>query len=91
MEFPEDTVIYAGHDYVRDSMRFAKSLEPQNEDIDFFLKKYDRDHVYSTLKEELKINPYLKFNDSRIIAFLDRKGLPTETELERWESLMSIE
>ncbi len=91
MEFPEDTVIYAGHDYVRDSMRFAKSLEPQNEDIDFFLKKYDRDHVYSTLKEELKINPYLKFNDSQIIAFLDQKGLPTETELERWESLMSIE
>ena len=91
LAFPDDTVIYAGHDYVKDSMRFAKSLEPQNQEIDLFLKKYDPEHVFSILKEERRINPYLKFNDHQIIAFLDQKGLPVETELERWESLMSIE
>jgi len=47
--------------------------------------------VFSTLQEELKVNPYLKFNDSRIIAVLEKKGLPVDTEYRRWESLMSLE
>ncbi len=91
MAFPEDTVIYAGHDYVKESIAFAKMLEPDNKDIDLFLKKYDPSHVYSTLGEELKINPYLRFNDENIISILKKMGLPVETEYERWESIMSIE
>ncbi len=91
MSFPDDTIIYAGHDYVKDSMTFAKYLEPDNKDIDRFLEKYNSDHLFSTLQEERKINPYLKFNDPKIIAFLKQKRLPVNTEMERWESLMSIE
>ena len=91
MGFPGETIIYAGHDYVQESMAFAKNLEPDNRDIDLFLKKYDPEHVYSTIDEELKINPYLRFNESKIITLLKSKGLPVATEYERWESLMSIE
>lgn len=88
---PGDTLIYAGHDYVRDSLRFAKSLEPENPAIDEFLRGYQPAHVVSTLTQELAINPYLKFNHDSIVDILKRKGLPVDTELERWESLMSIE
>ncbi len=89
--FPGKTIVYAGHDYVKDSMAFAEFLEPDNRDIHRFLETYDPSHVFSTLDEELKINPYLRFNEPSIISFLEKKGLPVETEYQRWESLMSIE
>jgi hydroxyacylglutathione hydrolase len=91
MTLPDETVIYAGHDYVRDSVAFTKRLEPGNRDLDIFLSSYDPGYVYSTLAEERKVNPYLRFNDERIIAILKKRGLPVGTEYERWESLMRID
>jgi hydroxyacylglutathione hydrolase len=91
MSFPKDTAIYAGHNYIQQAMSFAKWLDPDNESIDHFLKKYSPDLVRSTLEDELKVNPYLRFNDPEIISVLKQKGLPVTTEWERWESLMSLE
>lgn len=88
---PPETVVYAGHDYVRDAMAFARTLEPNNPAVEAFLKKYNPGHVFSTLQEELRINPYLRFNESGIVAVLEKKGLPVDTEYRRWESLMSLE
>lgn len=89
--FPDETVIYAGHDYVEASMQFARRLEPENPDIGPYLAKYDPRHVFSTLADEKKVNPYLRFNAPEMIAVLKERGLPTDTEYERWLSLMSIE
>jgi len=91
MRFPSETIIYAGHDYVKDAMQFAKNLEPENKEIDIFLSKYDTRYVFSTMQDEFRVNPFLRFNDEKIIAILKKKGLPTETEWDRWQSLMSIE
>lgn len=91
MTLAGETIVYAGHDYLKDAMLFAKYLEPDNPDIDLFLKRYDFDHVFSTLKDEFRLNPYMRFNDEMIIAILNRRRLPRETEWERWQSLMSIE
>lgn len=91
MPLPADTIIYAGHDYVRDSLAFARKLEPNNKDIDNFRKSYDANHVFSTMADERRINPYLRFNEEPIIKLLKMKGLPCATEWERWQSLMSIE
>jgi len=91
MELPDETVVYAGHDYVKASMAFARRLEPGNRAIGAFLRGYDPKHVFSTLAEERKINPYLRFNDPAIVNLLAKLRLPRETELERWQSLMSIE
>jgi len=89
---PDETIIYAGHDYIMDSLAFARHLEPDNKDIDFFLDQYhSRAAVYSTMAEEHKINPYLRFNDPRIIAILKKNNLPHASERDRWNSLMSIE
>jgi hydroxyacylglutathione hydrolase len=90
MEFPEQTVIYSGHDYVEEYMDFVRRLEPDNPHIDEFLNKYDPSHVCSTLADEYRINPFLRFNDEKMIAILREKGLPVDTEFERWESLMSL-
>jgi hydroxyacylglutathione hydrolase len=91
MALPDATIVYAGHDYVRDSMAFARYLEPGNPAIDIFLGIYNSDHVFSTLAQEKQINPYFRFNEPGIVALLAKRGLPRETEWERWRSLMSIE
>ncbi len=91
MALPDETVVYAGHDYVRDSLTFAKRLEPENPEIGDFLNRYDPNHVSSTLAEERKINPYFRFNEPGIVNLLAKRGLPRGTEWERWQSLMSIE
>jgi hydroxyacylglutathione hydrolase len=91
MELPDGTLVYAGHDYVRDSLAFARRLEPENLAIGDFRKRYDPQHVVSTLAEEKRINPYFRFNEPGIVNLLARLGLPRETEWERWQSLMSIE
>ncbi len=54
-------------------------------------RAYDPQHVFSTLAEEKKINPYFRFNEPGIVNLLARRGLPRQTEWERWQSLMSIE
>jgi hydroxyacylglutathione hydrolase len=91
MSLSGSTVIYAGHDYVREAVTFAKRLEPDNDYIETFAKNYKPDNVSSRLKEELRVNPYLRFNEPSIIDLLKRNGLPTKTEWQRWQSLMTIE
>lgn len=72
LTFPDDTLIYSGHDYVQDAMSAARIFEPDNPDIDNFLKTYQPEGpVYSSLKMEKRINPFLKL-----------------TSYERWEALM---
>jgi hydroxyacylglutathione hydrolase len=90
MALPPETIIYAGHDYVKDSVYFARQLEPDNPHLNRFLHDYDPEHVFSTLADEFQINPYLRFNDEKIIAILKNEGLSHETEWERWQSLMTF-
>lgn len=90
MALPADTIIYAGHDYVEEYMDAAKSLEPGNPDIGPYLSNYDPGHVRSTLAEEFKVNPCLRFNDPKIISILESKGYPAKTEFERFKSIRDI-
>jgi len=91
MALPQDTLIYAGHDYIQDALQFAKKLEPDNEDREIYLLNYNPDHPVSTLKSEFKVNPYLRFNESNIVELLKNNDLPRDTELQKWLSLMTIE
>jgi hydroxyacylglutathione hydrolase len=91
MALPAETVVYAGHDYVHDSMAFARYLEPENKAIPEFLERYDPNHVFSTIAEEKRMNPYFRFNEPPIIRLLAGRGLPRITEWDRWLSLMRIE
>ncbi len=91
MDYPGSTRIYAGHDYVNESLAFARQLMPDNRAIDDYAARYDRNHVVSTLADERAVNPYLRFNAPEIIRLLESKGLPTDTAYQRWEGLMSIE
>jgi hydroxyacylglutathione hydrolase len=91
MALPKDTIIYAGHDYIKDALSFAKKLEPDNEYSEILLHNYNPDHPVSTLKSEFEVNPYLRVNERSIVELLKKNDLPRNTELQRWISLMSIE
>jgi len=91
LAFPPTTKVYAGHDYVKYSMAFAKIVEPENARIDAFLKTYDHALIVSTLADELEVNPYVRFNAEPIIALLKKRGFPVQTEYERWLGVMSLE
>ncbi len=90
MAFPDDTMVYAGHDYYREAVAFAKTIEKENPDLDLFLEKYTPEHVFSILADEYKANPYLRFNDEKMIAIMKEKNLPVEEEYQRWKSLMEV-
>jgi len=91
MSLPEDTVVFPGHDYVELAIAFARYLEPENRDLDAYMSRYEPDCVRSLLRDELKVNPYMRFNDPRIIEILKKRGLPVDSEWERWQSIMAIE
>jgi hydroxyacylglutathione hydrolase len=90
MSFPDDTIVYSGHDYVLEYMETAKTIEPDNKAIGEFIATYNPDHVFSTLADEYRMNPTLRFNNQELIDVLKGKGLPVATEYDRWQSIMSI-
>ena len=91
MALPGSTIVYAGHDYVRDALAFANTLGPDPEAFAACLRRYDPAHVFSRLDDEWRVNPYLRFNHPNLIAILKEKGLPAATEWQRWQSLMTLE
>ena len=90
LTLPDPTLVYAGHDYVEEYMEFARRLEPDNPHIDDYLRGYDPKHVCAPLSEEKKVDPFLRFNDEKIINILKKRGLAVDTERARWRSLLSL-
>lgn len=90
MELPPDMKIFSGHDYFHESMREAKRIEPYNKHIDSAIKKYNSGCVVTTVADELKTNPYIRFNDPDMMNNLHGENMPTHTELDRFKSIMEL-
>ncbi len=87
---PGKTKIYGGHDYVIESMKMAKIIEKDNPHIEAYIKKYNSGFIVSTLQDELKTNPYLRFNANGMIKNLQKRNMQTDTEYARFKSIMDI-
>lgn len=90
ISLPGDTKVYAGHDYVMESMQVSKTIEKDNPFIDEYIQRYDPSLIVSTLDDELNVNPYIRFNADSMIALLLKKKMPTQTEFDRFKSIMEI-
>ncbi len=86
----DQTRIYAGHDYVAYAMKVARIIEPDNPDIDAYLRRYNPAHVVFTLALERRVNPCLRFNMAGLIAAMQKEELPHATEYQRWTSVMQL-
>jgi hydroxyacylglutathione hydrolase len=69
---PDETKIFCGHEYTLGNTRFAHSIDPDNKTIQTRLtdvKKLLAEHrptIPTTLAIEKKINPFLRWDDSRL-------------------------
>ncbi len=60
---PDQTLVFGGHDYLEDNLRFGLHIEPENADIRSRLELYGRDPaaaLFVSLAEERKTNPFLR-------------------------------
>jgi len=76
---PEETLIYPGHDYVENNLKFTLNREPDNAAAQaMLLKVAGRDPataIVTTLKEEKQFNTFFRLTSPSVIAGL-RKSFP---------------
>jgi len=71
---PPETELYCAHEYTIANLRFALDLEPENEMVRNRLEEamaarsQGRPTVPSTLSEELATNPFLRCEDTALVA-----------------------
>lgn len=90
LALPPDTMLYAGHDYVLEYLDQAEELEPENAFIKEYRTRYNPSLVRAALGEEMKIDPFIRFNEPEVVSMLTGKGLPVDTEFHRFRSIMSL-
>ncbi|PIE70677.1 MAG: hydroxyacylglutathione hydrolase [Deltaproteobacteria bacterium] len=88
MALPDKTIVYAGHDYVRESIAFANAILPGEPAVKQFMDAYTSHHVMSTLGDEKKVNPFLRFDDPAMIGLLEARGCSASTSRGRFMAIM---
>ena len=78
-KLPEQTLIYPGHDYIENNLRFTLNREPDNKSAKEMLDRLsgqDPSHAYvSTLAVERRINTFFRLTSPTVIAKL-REAFP---------------
>lgn len=73
-KLPDDTMIYPGHDYLENNLRFTLDREPTNRDAEELLgtaKAQDPNHaLITTLAREKRINTFLRLQNPEVIEKL---------------------
>ncbi|MFC7780385.1 hydroxyacylglutathione hydrolase [Legionella taurinensis] len=82
---PDATQVYCAHEYTQQNLRFAASVEPQNEEITRYLEELDqhagRCTLPSTMAKEKKINPFLRTQEPAVLAYVRSRGLASQESL----------
>ena len=82
---PEDTKIYCGHEYTIQNLRFAASVEPENQTIRSYVAhlqaKATQCSLPSTIALEKKINPFMRTNAPEIQEFARTQGVKSHDSL----------
>jgi hydroxyacylglutathione hydrolase len=88
MKLKKTTLVFAGHDYRIRNLEFALSIEPLNKDIQKALSS--KSSAPSNIQEQLKLNPFFRFDHPDVRAHLAQRELPHETSKERFCSLREL-
>lgn len=82
---PDETRLYAAHEYTQTNLEFACSLEPNNNALQSKLKKIfrqtdaDQPTLPTLLKNEKKYNPFLRADDATFAKNLGLSGKSPQT------------
>ena len=90
--FPNETLVYCGHEYTESNLEFAISLTPNDQVLSSKFREIKKlrnrgnPSVPSKLEIEKKINPFFKVNDKK---FKEDTGLIGE-ELENFKKIRKM-
>lgn len=86
---PDETQVYCAHEYTENNLRFARLVEPDNDDIKTRLTQVEamrlnnQISIPALLSQEKMTNPFLRCDqDSVISAATERAGKPCKSEVE---------
>ena len=83
---PAETLVYCTHEYTTANLKFAHAVEPDNADIAARIKEVealraqDLPSVPSTLGLELRVNPFLRWDQPGVIASANERSETLCTE-----------
>ena len=83
-ELPDDTMIYAGHEYTERNAPFALMLDKKNPALQeraeevAQLRKEGKPTLPVSLKTEKETNPFLRVDDPEFQKMLEKAGLPMD-------------
>ena len=78
------TLIYCGHEYTENNLKFALEVNPNNESLKSFSKKVynliaaGKPTIPSLLEDELKCNPFLQNENAEISSYFNEEKLMEE-------------
>ena len=87
---PGSCRIYPGHDLREYAVGVIQKLDPSNPCLGAYRAKEDPENEYSLLEEELRVNPFIRWNDPGLDSARKGTGRPLETEYQRWRALMDL-
>ncbi|WP_406609174.1 hydroxyacylglutathione hydrolase [Agarivorans sp. JK6] len=95
-DLPNDTLIYAAHEYTQANLQFALSVEPDNADLLSYqqqvskLRQMGLPSLPTSLNQQLAINPFLRCNNANIKAAVELAELqPLNNEIAVFAGLRS--
>jgi hydroxyacylglutathione hydrolase len=75
-KLPENTLIYPGHDYLINNLRFTLDREPDNATASGMIEKYEdqdpNDALVTTLAQEREINTFFRLDSPSVIEQLQK-------------------
>jgi len=81
MKLEDNFNVFCGHDYARNNLEFALSIDHNNPHINSKLEEVKkRNEVLSTIGEEKKYNPFMRVGEESLISALKEKYLDMKTD-----------
>lgn len=86
ISYSDETKIYFGHEYTLSNIRFAQSIEPENNDLEAYREKVKeivgsgQFSTPTTVGIEKKINPFLRIDHPDVIKAVDSENILSRTE-----------
>lgn len=88
---PENTQVYCGHEYTRQNLRFAATIEPDNLDLRQHTKLLTNNPIPlslpSTIALEKKINPFLRTDAKSVQKYAQSHGAASPDSLSIFKQL----
>lgn len=88
---PPETEVYCAHEYTRQNLRFAETVEPHNQFIKMYIQKLHAQTnpctLPSTIEMELSINPFLRTQSTEVQTYARHHGASSTNSLDIFSAL----